>query len=166
MRYESKRRPRGGKGGRETNKSRDTFFLSSCEFVKESKNDFLSSRRVCDSPAMNSDELCAVMNPRHEKHFREHEHYSPCSRSPSFRAVFSYLCLRETQPRRSFGKYFRAIRSTLRAARLPGDRRHSRGYNFIAGDRIGRRCIRPTGVNPLRGESQQDEEGNGVGEEE
>lgn len=46
-----------------------------------------------------------------------------------------------------------------------GDREGGR-YNFIAGDRIGRRCIRPTGVNPLRGESRQDEERNGLDEEE
>lgn len=166
MRYESKRRPRGGKGGRKGDEQiKRYFFLSSCEFVKESKNDFLSSRRVCDSPAMNNDELCAVMNPRQRETF---------SRTRALFTLFSFLlfeqyfhtCACEKHSRRSFGKYFRAIRSTLRAARLLGDRRHSRGYNFIAGDRIGRRCIRPTGVNPLRGESQQDEEGNGVGEEE
>lgn len=48
MRYESKRRPRGGKGGRKGDEQiKRYFFLSSCEFVKESKNDFLSSRRSC-----------------------------------------------------------------------------------------------------------------------
>lgn len=97
MRYESKRRPRGGKGGRKGDEQiKRYFFLSSCEFVKESKNDFLSSRRVCDSPAMNSDELCAVMNPRHEKHFREHEHYSACSCSFFSSSIFILVLARNT----------------------------------------------------------------------
>lgn len=115
---------------------------------------------------MNSDELCAVMNPRREKHFREHR---------ALFTLFSFLlleqyfhtCAREKHSRGDPSENISGRSGAPCAQRdFQGTGVTVGGYNFIAGDRIGRRCIRPTGVNPLRGESQQDEEGNGVGEEE